>query len=195
MKALISQEEKDKKLKRNHLIMGLILILLMVFSTLGFAFGNRINSNSVEEVEYKGIKFVRNPSSGYWSFNIQGVDFITRYNPTETQDINFLNYQTINNYVNKPLYFVGESGEHFSELDRNLRDRFVLRTSGACLDDECEGNFPVKDCSQDNIIVVKEAVDGEEKIYQEENCIYIIASFANQVRYADAYLFDLLGIK
>jgi len=195
MKALISQEVKDKKVKRNHLIMGLILILLMVFSTLGFAFGNRINSNSVEEIEYNGIKFVRNLNTGYWSFNIQGFDFITSYNPTETQDINFLNYQTINNYANKPLYFVGESGEHFSELDRNLRDRFVLRINAACLDDECEGDFPVKDCSQDNIIIVKEAVDGEEKIYQEENCIYIIASYQNQVRYADAYLFDLLGIK
>jgi hypothetical protein len=43
--------------------------------------------------------------------------------------------------------------------------------------------------------VVKELGIGEsEGISQQGNCIYISASFANQTRYADKFIYDLLGI-
>ena len=49
--------------------------------------------------------------------------------------------------------------------------------------------------SSDNIIVVKDAVDDIEKIYNEENCIFIETNYANQSRYADRFLFSILGIQ
>ncbi len=91
--------------------------------------------------------------------------------------------------MDKPLYFVGDQSEGFSEIDRNLRERFVLRTSPACLSKEdCLGDYAIKNCSIDNIIVIDEAgSEDSEQIYQKENCIFISASFMNQTKYSDAF--------
>ncbi len=194
MRRIITRESRDKKLKRNQLIIGIALIGLMVSSTLGFAFINKTNSsNDIEEIKYKGVRFVRD-LNGYWNFNIDGIDFLTKYNPENTEAIDISTSLNLQNYVNKPLYFIGDSGDHFAEIDRNLRDRFVTRISGACLSgEECLEDFPIKSCSEDNIIIIKEDAENE-RIYQEEGCVFITASYANQVRYADAFLFSLLGI-
>lgn len=189
MRKIISKKELDKKIRKKQFIAGAILILIMVLSTLGFAFTNK--NEDTERIEYKGIEFFKD--GGYWYFNINGQSFVTINNPKETEDINFFNYALIQNYANKPLYFSGEQGEHFFEIERNL-NRYVLRIGNACLNNEkCIGDFPLKNCS-DNVIVYKEAVNESEKIYQEENCVFIISGYQNQTKYADKFLFSILGI-
>ena len=79
---------------RNQLIVGIILILLMLFSTVGFAFSFGISGSAVEEIEYNGIEFSRDVNTGYWNFNIDNNDFFTVYNPEEVQDIKFVNHKT-----------------------------------------------------------------------------------------------------
>lgn len=193
MRKILTKENKSRKIKKNQLFMGLILIFLMIFSTLGFAFVNNTKSQSVnDKEEYNGIEFQLN--NGLWYFSVQSVDFITRYNPNELGDIMFSSFNTMQNYNNKPLYLIGESGEHFTEIDRNLRGRFVLRIGEACLEgEECEDELPVKDCSE-NLIVFRIAENEKERIYRDENCVFIVSSYANQVRYADVFLFDILDI-
>ena len=196
MQKIITQEEKERKIKRNQLVIGIVLIGLMVLSSLSFAFINN-TTNINEKIEYKGIKFVAD-GNGYWSFNIQGTDFLTKYNPKETEDISYLNYKNINEYSNKPLYLIGDNGEHFSEISRNLNN-IALRINNACLegDSKCTKNninFPIKKCSSDNIIIIMN-VEGIEKIYNKENCVFIETNYANQVRYADRFLFSILGIQ
>jgi len=197
MKKLITSKERERKKRVNQLIVGIVLIGLMIFSTLGFAFSGRADEeNTSDKMNYRGIDFVK--QNGYWSFNIQGYDFRTKYNPEEVSDVNFFNIMTVQDYVGKPLYFVGGAGEHVYEMEVNLLEKFVLRTSPACLDEEdCGGDFPIKNCSEDNIIIFEEVdYDDEyiESVEQDENCIFITSSLANQTRYADAYLFDLLGL-
>lgn len=193
MERILTQEERAKKVRLNQLIIGIVLISLMVFSTLGYALG-RNRDEGVEKVEYSSIEFIRD--SDYWSFNIQGYDFITKYNPKEVEDISFLSYLSLQNYVNKPLYFVGNYPEPVSELGRNL-DSFVLRMHEACLENmNCSDDSPVKNCSVDNVIVIREVLDGSSESFSEdENCVFITADLGNQTRYADAYLFKLLGIR
>ena len=198
MKKLITRKERERKNKINQLIIGLVLIGLMIFSTLGFAFSGRINEESaLGKINYNGVDFIG--QDGSWSFNIQGYDFRTKYSPDNVSNINFFNILTVQDYVEKPLYLVGEAGEHMYEIEVNLLDKFVLRTSFACLDEEeCEGDFPIKNCSEDNVIIFEEVDYDEgyvESIEQNENCIFITTSLANQTRYVDAFLFDLLGIK
>lgn len=200
MRKIISKQERDKKTRRNQLIIGGILILIMVFSTVGYALSGRGDETNADKTEYNGIEFVRD-NSGYWYFEIQDQQFIIINNPKNISEINFLNTLSINDYSNKPLYFVGDIGEGSSEIARNLADRFVLRIQQACLDEEdCEGNFPIKNCSIDNIIIFNEISDNEtennkkEIMYQEENCIFIFSEYENQSKYADKFLFKLLGI-
>ena len=86
MKRIISNEDKERVNRRNQLIVGIILILLMLFSTVGFAFSFGISGNAVEEIEYNGVEFSRDVNTGYWNFNIDNNDFFTVYNPEEAID-------------------------------------------------------------------------------------------------------------
>ena len=165
---------------------------IMLFGTLGYAFGGRDEENN-NKIEYKGIEFVQD-NSGYWSFIFQNYQFTTKYNPQETEDIDFFTTTSINNYINQPLYFISNFNEPNFEISRNL-NQFVLRMQNACLDEEdCEADMPVKNCSEDNIIIIQEPEDSENKIYEQEKCVFIVADFENQTKYTDVFLFKILGI-
>jgi len=192
MRKIISREQKAKKTKQNQIIIGVVLIAIMVFGTLGYAFGGRGEDSEENKINYKGIEFEQD-DSGYWHFNIQGYDFVTKHNPTETENILFFNYLTINDYIGKPLYFVSEFNEPIFEISKNL-NQFVSRINEACLDEDCEKDFPIKNCSIENVIVIQESVDEIKEIKQEENCVFITANLEEQTRYTDAFLFRILGV-
>ncbi|MDD5740885.1 MAG: hypothetical protein PHH54_02780 [Candidatus Nanoarchaeia archaeon] len=193
MKGILSREEKGKKVRRSQLIIGLILILVMVFGTVGYAFSDKSDENP-EKIEYNGVKFIK--ANEYWNFNLNGNSFITKYNPKEVENITLVSYLSINSYTNKPLYIVSDSNEPNYEISRNLNP-FVLRIQNSCISEEdCIGNLPVKNCSEDNVIIIKEPkTEGiTESIFQQDNCIFITSSIENQTRYADVFLFKILGI-
>lgn len=192
MRSLVHKKDNTK---RNQIILGVFLIVILGFSTVGYALGSRSDKEDNKKIEYNGVEFIQD-NVGYWYSVIQGNEFITKYNPQETEDIIFFSSLNLNTYANKPLYFVGEIGDGSSEIGRNLAERFVLRIQEACLDEEgCEGDLPIKNCSIDNIISFEQVPEnGLETIYQEENCIFIIASSQNQTRYTDKFLFEILGI-
>ena len=191
MRSILGKKDNSRQ---NQLILGLGLIILMLFSTLGYALGGRSNEDSNKKISYNGIEFIQD-SSGYWEFEQQGYEFLTKYNPEEIENIEFNGNLVLSNLFEKPLYFVGDSQEPIVEIARNL-ERFVLRIQNACINEEdCEGDLPIKNCSEDNIVVIKESENSEtENIYQQENCIYISASYANQTKYADRFLFSILMI-
>ena len=166
----------------------------MLFSTLGYALGGQNNNDSDEKIRYNGIEFIQD-SSGYWKFILNNYEFFVKHSPEEVKDINFKGNLDLSDLQDNPLYFVGGSQEPTIEIARNL-ERFVLRIQNACIDGEdCEGDLPIKNCFEDNIIIIKELESGEAgEIYQEGNCVYIGASYADQTKYADKFLYDLLGI-
>jgi hypothetical protein len=168
----------------------------MLFSTIGFAFNFSTTGNVIEDLEYNGVGFLRDPSTGYWTFDYEGNQYFSVYSPPELEEITFVNSKKINNYRNKPVYFVGEAGDAFAEIYRVLTN-YVSRVGGACLDEDCEEDYPIKDCNTDNVIVIEEVLDveGDEGVLVEGNCIYIKAKPENLVRYADAYMYDLLGLR
>jgi len=194
MQKIISSEEKNKKIKKQQFVVGMLLIFLMLFSSIGFAFNNATQEVISDRVVYNGIEFRKDVD--YWRFTFNGNEFVTRYNPQEIGTVSITTSQQLTNYANAPLYFSGEEGEHFIELERNLAGRFVLRTSRACVEGTlCTEDLPLKNCATDSIIVYKNANNNEEeKIYQQEGCTFIVAQTQNQAQYADAFLFKILGI-
>ncbi|MBT3582901.1 hypothetical protein HN510_03730, partial [Candidatus Woesearchaeota archaeon] len=78
MRQLISRKDLERKKRINQLLIGIVLIGLMVLSTLGFAFSGRGDDDSIQVVEYKGVEYSRQGEQ--WYFNVQGMDFNTRYN-------------------------------------------------------------------------------------------------------------------
>lgn len=196
MQKILTGKEKGKKVRRNQLIVGFILIGLMVLSTAGYAISNgdkSSTSSGSQQINYNGIQFVQ--SSSYWTFSKGGSDFSTRYNPQETQGLLVTTDFNLNTYSGKALYVVGDTSDAIYEVSRNFNS-LVLRMQQACLDEKnCKDNFPVKDCKTDNIIVMREPLANEsESVYKTNNCAFIVAEGLNQTRYADAFIFKTLGI-
>ena len=139
MRKIITRTQQNKKDKRNQLIIGLLLIILMIFSVVGYSLNGRESAGDIKKIKYNGVEFLQD-NSEYWHFNIQGENFITKYNPEETENILFSSDLTLNDYLNKPLYFVGIFQEPNYEIAKNLNS-FVLRTQEACLSKkDCKNN-------------------------------------------------------
>ena len=187
MRKIISKRQIEKKQKRSQIIVGLILVLVMLFSAIGYGFMGGDNSKE-NKINYNGFEFVK--QGEFWKARIENIDFIFKYNPNQVNKISSqVNY--LDSYFNKPLYILSENAQAEIEINKNL-NQIVQRMQYACLNEEnCEGNFPIKTC-EDNFIIIKE---GEGKIEQEGNCVFITGAQEDLVKLTDEFLFKILKIE
>jgi hypothetical protein len=192
MKRIETKEVRERKKKRNQILIGVVMIILLVVSTAGFALLNRDvdSQNSGSEVrEYNGIEFYR--QQNLWVTEINGKALAFSYLPQEIEDVEISLTHTVNNLIGKPLYLVNASSAK-DIIGFNLMPEFAQRINEACLSTEnCnESDYPIKDCFVDNIIVYR---DNEEitKVYQENNCIIIEG---DKAKGTDRFLQRILGI-
>jgi hypothetical protein len=193
MRKIITKDERHKINRRNQLIIGGVMIGLMLLSTLGYAIsvkeGN--NKNDVKKLEYKGIIFLK--ESEYWLFQYSGANFITKYNPKETENISSFGYLFLEKYKDKPLYIAGDRAEAYMEINTNLM-QLVQRIQPSCNEKNCSENLPVKNCSIDNIIIFIVPNNSSDSIKIQEKCIIITADYPERIRYADNVIYKILGI-
>jgi hypothetical protein len=190
MRKITSQYKKDKKKKRNGIIVGILLIGVMFFGIFGYSFQGGDKEEEINKLDYNGFKFIE--QNGYWFTNIGNLQFAFKYNPQQTENIN-PELNDLNNYYNKPLYISSNNNEAELEIYRNLfsPNKIVQRMQYACLE-ECEEDLPVKACD-DNFIIIRE---GEvNKITQEENCVFIEGNQEDLTKLTDEFLFNILGIQ
>ena len=196
MEKLITREEKSKKSRRNQIVLVAILAVLMLFSTVAYALMDRGDDKSNPNIlEYNGVVFYNDGS--YWRFDYAGYSYVTKYNPNETLSMPVLTDARISDFIDKPLYIVSPKGDSYNEVYLNfLRSSITERLNDACVPNmNCTDNVPVKNCSKDMVIIIKEPEKNQdENIYQDENCIFITAQYSNQTKYVDAFLFEILGI-
>lgn len=194
MKKIHSKKDKEKRRKKIFAVVALGLVLLIVVGlTVGTAFFYVMLDDEGERgrLEYKGIEFVQ--QGGIWYFQFGESQYSLQYNPEETEKIGGEVEKTPSQYVNKPLYFHYESDPIVRDaVLRNIRG--IQRTQFACIDEEsCEEDYPIKNCSEDNIIITKFS-ENETYIKQEDNCIHIIAGEQNMTKAGSAFIYKLLGI-
>ncbi len=193
MRKIVTEEEKREKDTRNKVILGLILVVIMVFSTAGYAFFSGEREETAEKTEYNGVGFIK--TQGYWVFEMQGITFYTQYDPNETKNISPTIFVSPATYSGKTLYFMGDAPSR-REIEINFLGKLVARSQDGCIEgheDKCNNNTPIKNCSFDNIIILEESE--EIKITQNENCITISAPYSEQTLAADAFIFKVLGIQ
>lgn len=192
MKKLLTKEEKEKKSRRNALLIGGVMIFLMLFSTAGYSIMNSGKTNNINYLDYKGVKFIKSDDS-YWRFTYNGLDYVTRNNPEEVANISIkINDIDYKDFSNQVIYTAGEPDDNI--LLGNLY-QIIKRHSRACIDYNCTENAPIKDCSSDVIIVINEAKeDEEERIYSDKKCIYITSSYTNLSKYIDALIYKIIGL-
>ncbi len=197
MRKIVSAEEEARKKKRNQIILGVFLALIMVLSTVGFALqgglGNSGTSDQVSgtgnEIEYNGYKFVS--QNGLWVLG----NFVFRHTPQQVPDIiPGSEIKPAANYQGKPAYVYSEDEEAEIEIAVNL-GQLAQRVQKACPEGVvCNGgeDLPVKTCN-DNFIIVRESNVGS--IRQENNCVFIEGQKEQLTELADQFLFKILGIR
>jgi len=186
MRKIVSREYIEKKQSRDRMIIGLVLISLMILSTAGYAFYSS-DKKDIEKINYNGFEFVRN--NGFWDLEVSGQKFSFQYLPNESFDIEINLQKSLADYTGKVLYF-SEKSLGSQEILMNI-GRYVERAQLACFEESCEDDLPIKNCS-DNFIIFRES--NFSKIVNENNCVYIISNFEDQVRSSDAFLYKILGI-
>ena len=188
MRKIVSKSEEKSKRKRNQIIVGLILVLIMFMSVVGYSFQGS-SEEKTDAFVYGNFKFVK--VGDYWKTTFENYELIFSYSPKEVENID-AKVDSIGKYSNKPLYLVSNNPLAESEIYRNMQ-AIVLRMQYACLEGEvCDGSLPTKTC-EDNLIIIKE---GEaSSITQDENCTYIEGKPEELVKLSDEFLFKIFGIK
>ena len=197
MKRITTKEDIEKKEKRNKIILGVILIIIMFGSIGGYSFLSQPTEDQTEpenEVIYNGVSFIRT-ANDFWTFNQGDYQFITAYNPEETVNISVPSSINLQEFSGRPLYYNGDT-RTISEVYSVLQ-YFTTRVQEVCLEnEECTKDLPTKSCNEDSLIIVKEIpdIEGESSVIKEGKCIIIQAPYGELLKSADALLFRLLEI-
>jgi hypothetical protein len=193
MRKISSQENIEKKKTRNRIISGSVLIIVMILSTLGFAFFSRSDNNSgnVQKIKYGEFEFKRE-SYGLWKTYVEGQEFATTYTPFETENMTISDEIDLQYLYGKEIYFVIDNPAASGELISNL-GRYIKRYQEACFQGiECNSNFVIKNCS-DSVIFYNNSLN--INIYKRENCLFIEAPYEEQIGASDKVIFRVLGIQ
>jgi len=191
MRRIVSKKKEVKRQKKNQIIIGTILILIMFSSVLGFGFGtgsNNTSSNSA--INYNGLEFLN--QNNLWYLTLNEVNFIFKYNPLQVQKISsYVN--DFNSYYQEPLYIQSESNEAELEIYLNI-GQIALRTQKACYENcaEEDSGLPIKTC-ENNFIIIQESEEIE--ILQQDNCVFIKGPSEELIKITDEFLFKVLRIE
>ena len=194
MRKIRTKEDHKKSQKKNQIIIGVILIVVMFGSVFGIIVNSFDNSNNTQtSVKYNGHTF--DYSNGLWNTKVDSsYTFSIMNKPDELSNLTYINntLHGLNSYVGQPLYIAsGNNYDSAAEIFRNLNP-VVERFQNACLANEtCEGNYPVKDCTN-NLIIVKES--DLPRIYQDQNCVYIEGNSGDLGKLTDSFLLKIAGI-
>lgn len=169
MKKIKSLEDSEKERKRNVKILSIIMLVILLSSTLGFAFsfGGFLNNNQENSEQQEN--------------NLD--NFVLSYTEDEVKEIKTIPGLNVNDYLGRPLYIdSNSSGVVINELAMALSSK-ALRIQEACYG-SCEKNLPEKDCSE-NLIIYRKSE--QHKIFKEENCIFI----EGDIKTVDAFIYSL----
>ncbi|MBT7102223.1 hypothetical protein HN935_01805 [archaeon] len=184
MRKIRTKADADRKMKRNNLIVGIVLVGLLVLSTAGYSLISSDEEDSDGVSEF-GVDFYR--SNNMWAAEIGGGVFWFQNLPSEVSDIDVNISIGLGDYANQPLYFVNPN-EGASEILNNFGN-YVLRYQEACLvNSSCDGDLPAKGC--DSNLIIFESGDSNI-VYQNESCVFIVG---DAVRATDAFLYNVLGV-
>ena len=210
MRQITSKSIERKKSKRNRLIVGGILVVVLLVITLGFAFqgghtgisGGGDVSGAIEDISliYNGLTFTFSNQHGRWLVSQKGFTLGFIHSPTETRrtleatNFTFSNdsFNRFGSYQTKPLYISSENTGARDEVMVNLGQLTPRPPQEACIEESgCPEDFPIKTC-EDNFIIIQES--GDTSITQQQNCVFIEGREQDLIKLVDAFLLKVFEI-
>lgn len=178
----MSAEEQTRKGQRRIRALSLLMLVILLGSTAGFAF---ISYQQDTPAAAPGEGDVQDTGNG-WQLRWHDQTFSLRASPSAVADIPVSATHTIDNYAGAVLYVDAESDAILAELDSTL-GKYASRLQPACYG-RCERDLPEVNCST-NLIVWRSAEEGN--VRQEEQCIFI----DGDIRAVDAFIYRALGVQ
>ncbi len=187
MRRIKSEKEIQARQKKIQLFVGISIAVLLLLSTIGY-FASELFGGDGEvqpsNLEYGGRTYIR--QNDILVLLVEDKPFYFANLPNESRGI-YSDGASFQNYSGKPLYIVNMQSSA-QRILINL-DGIYSRWQTACLEEGCEENLPVKNCT-DNLMVFMKA--NETRVEQNENCVFFYGDFEKGV---DAFSYGLLGIK
>ena len=181
MRKILSEKESEKKRKTNTLILSVVMLGVLVIGTIGYGFmSNPTASDNTDEETNEKIRNVGDK----WEINYNNNLFYLDNSLDDVKNISVTSYSTLSNLASSTLYISSSNDAITSEL-YGILSRYT-KIQKACYG-KCNEDLPEKNCT-DNLIVWKDST--ENKVYQEENCIFI----EGDLRAVDAFLYNLLNL-
>ncbi len=182
-----TQEEMDRKAQRNKTLVGVIMVLLIVVSSAGYAIMSREDSSGGnEKVKYGNLIFAK--INGYWQTSFNNKILFFNSLPKDLENVTINGTIAIDNYYGKNVYIVN-SNQAVVNLAAAL-EGVALKVQEACIDEtECiTKNLPLKDCTENLIVYLPADETSVEKV---DNCVYLKGNFFEA---SDKLLYRLFGI-
>lgn len=187
MRKIETQEEIERRKKRNVSIMSFSLLMILVISTLGYSFmsSDKFNgaNGSNDKTDNSGEQ--KMSPDGRWIINYNGREVLLISSPESIQDVIVDANFRIEDYYGEVVYIDSENAGIYSEIASNLAMQ-GLDVREACYE-KCERDLPEKSC-RDNIIVWRESE--KNRVYQNESCAFI----EGNMKAADAFLYKIFSV-
>ncbi|MCX6741841.1 MAG: hypothetical protein NTX24_01535 [Candidatus Pacearchaeota archaeon] len=202
-KKIETREDSERKKRRTKLVIGIIIIVLMILSTIGFAMIEN-NQEVVDNTVYNGYKFT-STSSG-WQTTVQGQTITTSYFPTEVLNVTGSNVYAFD-FTGKVVYIaVGSQEEVYDVNELGNLNNIAERSQFACQPEAENSSFcqesglPIKSCEDVNssntarVIVINSNVTEPASYTYYNNCLTINAQSADLKIAVDNFIFKIFGI-
>ena len=178
MKRIQTQEDLEKKRKRNTFILSILMLFILVSSTLGFAFLiNPPDSNSNQPQPLPEDSSQQGTRVTY-----QGNSFALQTSREEIDKVPVMLNFTATDFANKILYLDVKDRLFLQEIGSTL-GRISSRIQEACYG-ACELNLPEKNCTE-QIIVWHDSE--QNKVFQQDKCVFI----EGDMKALDAFLYHV----
>lgn len=184
MRPIETEEVRQRRKKRNQLLIGIVLIGLMVLSSAGYALINSFTgtSNGVQQTKY-GLTY----DGSYWAGTVQGYPVSLTLDPDEAANISVaLSGITLSTYMSQVVYISSDDPFSVSQIASNLGS-FTAGVREACFG-SCDKNLPEKTCA-DNLIVINSTAT-YPSVYRRDKCIFIDGNSDS----TEAFLYRILGL-
>lgn len=182
MRKIETQEEIEKRRKRNMMIMSVLMLGILTISTIGYSFlsSDKADGEESQENSENGIYAY----GDRWVVSLNGKQLLLINHPDELKNVSADISMNANSYYNNEVYIDSANEGVYNEITINLEE-FAGKVQKACYGN-CEEDLPEKNCSS-NLIVWKESI--ENKVSQQENCIFI----DGDLKAVDAFLYKIFG--
>lgn len=173
-------EDIERKRKRNTLLLSIVMIAILLFSTAGYF---TLRDEDAETSSSQGVENIGDA----WILRYGDQAMKMSSSPESAQNVSLLLFKSVEDYYGQTVYVASDSDAGFYEVASTL-GRYTGRMQEACYG-ECEKNLPEKSCNE-TMIVINMNITEKGRVYEGDNCVFIEGDLSA----VDAFLYKVFGI-